>query len=143
MLRSQLSQSSTAEEIVDEPSGITFEQFEKILALARTKQPTEELLINALKPLEDQKIHDDGEIVHVLYADALREYLQEFGDVLSDDEMKEFLDEFCPGKKTEETSILVSDDFSDAADEFTREHAAVFALHLPLVAKLGGGVGDF
>ena len=66
--RSQLSQSSPAEEIVDEPSGITFEQFEKILALARTKQPTEEILINALKPLEDQKIHEDGEIVHVIYA---------------------------------------------------------------------------
>ena len=67
-LRSQLSQSSAAEEIVDEPSGITFEQFEKILALARTKQPTEEILINALRPLEDQKIHEDGEIVHVIYA---------------------------------------------------------------------------
>ena len=29
--------------------------------------------------------------------------------MLSDDEMKEFLDEFCPGKKTEDTSILTEE----------------------------------
>ena len=32
--------------------------------------------------------------IHVL--ENLREYLQTYGDVLSDDEVKEFMDDFCP-----------------------------------------------
>ena len=47
--------------------GITFEQFGQILSLARAKQPNEEILITALKPLEEQKIYDDGEIGQVIY----------------------------------------------------------------------------
>lgn len=52
--------------VTDDITGITFEQFGKILALARAKQPTEEMLISALRPLEEQKIYDDGEIGAVI-----------------------------------------------------------------------------
>ena len=36
-----------------------------------------------------------------IFSDTIREYLQTYGDVLSDEEMKEFMDEFNLNKKGE------------------------------------------
>ena len=51
------------------PEGVTYEQFRKIIALAKSKQEemmTEEILTQALRPLEEQKIYDDGEIGQII-----------------------------------------------------------------------------
>ena len=49
-----------------EHKGITFEQFEKILEIAKKKQPNEKLLFNALRPLEEAKVFDDGVIGYII-----------------------------------------------------------------------------
>jgi len=46
--------------------GITFEEFMELILFSSGKQPTEEQLYAALKPLEEPKVYDSGEIGYLI-----------------------------------------------------------------------------
>jgi hypothetical protein len=46
--------------------GITFEEFMELILFTSEKQPTEEQLYAALKPLEEPKVYDSGEIGYLI-----------------------------------------------------------------------------
>ena len=52
------------------------------------------MLRDALRPLETSKILDSGEIIHTIAREDISNFLTTFGDVLSDDDMKDFCAEF-------------------------------------------------
>ena len=56
--------------------------------------PAEDMLRDALRPLETSKILDSGEIIHTITREDISNFLTTFGDVLSDDDMKDFCAEF-------------------------------------------------
>ena len=76
--------------------GVKFEEFIQIYeeAEAASGTYTEDMLRDALRPLETSKILDSGEIIHTITKEDISNFLTTFGDVLSDDDMKDFCAEF-------------------------------------------------
>ena len=87
------------EEVVEEEpveGGLNFDEFVAVFDQAKEQSAkyTESILTEALMSLEESKILDSGEIIKVVPKEKLGEFLCTFGDVLTDDDMKDFCAEF-------------------------------------------------
>ena len=58
--------SSTSVDKAYNAKGITFEEFMELILFTSDKQPTEEQLYAALKPLEEPKVYESGEIGYLI-----------------------------------------------------------------------------
>ena len=84
--------------VEEEPveGGLNFDEFVAVFDQAKEESVkyTESLLTEAFVSLEESKILDSGEIIKVITKEKLGEFLCTFGDVLTDDDMKDFCAEF-------------------------------------------------